>query len=737
MDIDYGYEEDVSKNPNNFLSWWQYLQAKIDVDEEYRFWIYERALVQVPGSYKLWYNYLMEKKQWAAQFPVDHENYEKAIDTFQRALYFMHKMPRIWLEFLNFLMQARRITLTRRSFDLALRALPVTQHYRIWPLYIKFAKQPSVPQETSIRIFRRYLKVEKEQVEEFIDYLIDIKEIGEATRLLYTIINDERFISRQGRTKHDLWMMLCDLGSKYPDQLTIRLEPIIRSGIQKFKSEIGRLWVSLAQFYIRLGSFAKAHDIFEEGIQSVITIRDFALIYEAYSEFLYGMVSSYVERRKNKEGKITAHEQELFELTVARYDHLLERQPLLTSDVLLRQNPHSVNEWHNRISLFEDKPKKQVDVFTQALNTVDPQRTSGNLHSLWTRFAHFWEHHGQLESARKVFRKATKVSFKRADHLASVWCEYIEMELRHGNFQEARKLAQEATAIPPNYKSINKLLSSIGGQEITAQQKLFRQIRIWSLYVDLEESFGTYESVKAIYEKIIDIKIATPLLILNYAKILEEKHLYEDSFRVYEKGVDIFKFPHVLDIWTTYLTKFIDHYKGTKLERARDLFEQAVESAPQEYVMILYLMYAEFEEEYGMARHTMSVYDRATRAVPDDQKSALFNVYIAKAAQFFGITRTREVFEKAIETLPSKFVPKMCLRYAKLERRLGEIERARAIYAHGAQLCDPRMNPTYWKTWKEFEETYGDIDTFKEVLRIRRSVAVQYNSGVSAPVGNT
>lgn len=50
------------------------------------------------------------------------------------------------------------ITRTRQVFDRALRALPITQHHRIWPLYIEFLKKHNV-YETAVRVFRRYLKV--------------------------------------------------------------------------------------------------------------------------------------------------------------------------------------------------------------------------------------------------------------------------------------------------------------------------------------------------------------------------------------------------------------------------------------------------------------------------------------------------------------------------------------------------------------------------------------------------
>lgn len=70
-------------------------------------------------------------------------------------------MPRIWLDYLSLLTTLPLITKTRRAFDSALRALPVTQHDRIWDLYLKFAK--AAGGETAIRIQRRYLKVKKKK----------------------------------------------------------------------------------------------------------------------------------------------------------------------------------------------------------------------------------------------------------------------------------------------------------------------------------------------------------------------------------------------------------------------------------------------------------------------------------------------------------------------------------------------------------------------------------------------
>jgi pre-mRNA-splicing factor SYF1 len=100
----------------------------------------------------------MERKAQLANLRIDDRAFDSLINTFDRALAHMHKYPRIWIEYLSFMTSQLRITETRHAFDRALKALPITQHNRIWPLYIKFVKNAGVP-ETTIRIYRRYVKV--------------------------------------------------------------------------------------------------------------------------------------------------------------------------------------------------------------------------------------------------------------------------------------------------------------------------------------------------------------------------------------------------------------------------------------------------------------------------------------------------------------------------------------------------------------------------------------------------
>lgn len=96
----------------------------------------------------------------------------------------------------------------------------------------------------------------------------------------------------------------------------------------------------------------------------------------------------------------------------------------------------------------------------------------------------------------------------------------------------------------------------------------------------------------------------------------------------------------------------------------------------------------------------------------------------------FGVAKVREIFEHAIEDLEVDDSRKIHLEFAKLETKLGEIDRARAIYAHCSEMCDPRVTPEFWEIWTNFEVAHGNEDTVREMLRIKRSVQAIYNTQV-------
>ncbi|KAF2305098.1 hypothetical protein GH714_001778 [Hevea brasiliensis] len=620
------YEEELLRNPFSLKLWWRYLIARREAPFKKRFIIYERALRALPGSYKLWHAYLTERLDIVRNLPITHSQYETLNNTFERALVTMHKMPRIWIMYLQTLTNQKLITRTRRTFDRALCALPVTQHDRVWELYLRFVSQEGMPIETSLRVYRRYLKYDPSHIEDFIEFLVNSRLWQEAAERLASVLNDDQFYSIKGNQS----------------------------------IHCGR------------GLFEKARDIFEEGMTTVVTVRDFSVIFDAYSQFEESMVAHKMENldlsdeeedvleengasqdddvrlevNSKFDKKILSgfwlHDDNNVDLMLAQLEYLMDRRPELANSVLLRQNPHNVEQWHRRVKLFEGNPTKQILTYTEAVRTVDPMKALGKPHTLWVAFAKLYENHNDLVNARVIFDKAVQVNYRSVDNLASIWCEWAEMEIRHKNFKGALELLRRATAEPS--VEVKRRVAADGNEPV--QMKLHKSLRLWTFYVDLEEGLGTLESTRAVYERILDLRIATPQIIINYALLLEEHKYFEDAFKVYERGVKIFKYPHVKDIWVTYLSKFVKRYGKTKLERARELFEHAIEMAPADAVKPLYLQYAKLEEDYGLAKRAMKVYDQATKAVPNNEKLEMYKIYIARAAEIFGVPKQEKYMNK-------------------------------------------------------------------------------------------
>lgn len=95
---------------------------------------------------------------------------------------------------------------------------------------------------------------------------------------------------------------------------------------------------------------------------------------------------------------------------------------------------------------------------------------------------------------------------------------------------------------------------------------------------------------------------------------------------MYERAINVFEWPHVYEIWCCYLSSIIERYAEIKVERIRDLFEQVLRTVPQNKGKLFYLMYADYEENFGLVNHAMRIYDRACKDLDKENRFELFNL---------------------------------------------------------------------------------------------------------------
>ena len=71
----------------------------------------------------------------------------------------------------------------------------------------------------------------------------------------------------------------------------------MRHEVAPLRAQVGRLWTSLADFYIRQGMYERARDVYEEGLTTVITVRDFSLIFDTLTQFEETLLTHRMQAR--------------------------------------------------------------------------------------------------------------------------------------------------------------------------------------------------------------------------------------------------------------------------------------------------------------------------------------------------------------------------------------------------------------------------------------------------------
>ena len=528
----------------------------------------------------------------------------------------------------------------------------------------------------------------------------------------------------------DCWDALCELIVDHAHEISsVPVESIFRTALSVFKRDQGRYWTAFATFRLRLGDFDAARAVFEEAFAQVTMIRDFAQIFDSYSKMEEALLNAQITRALRKRPKGKDHDIPADMIAqMKRLQSLINRHSLLLNDVHLRQSPHSVAHWIHRAELFKKRSQHEqvLSTFETASKSVSPKRASaGTYPQLWIAWARYWEDLKSADEARSIFKHATesgKIYFDSTDDLAAVYLAWADME---------RRLAcDEESGLNQAIDVLSRAIAPVSKRQISdAHQRLHRSLTIWNAYLDLEETRGASAAIEAAYERLLQLRVAQPQHVINYAFWLEDDQKNLDgAFRVYERGIEMFGYPVAFEIWNIYLPKFMTRYGSTRLERTRDLFESAIHGCPEKFAKTLYLLYTKLEEEHGLQRNALKILRRACSIVPLTEKAELYSLLAKKTADSLGLLATRQVYEEAIRALPQQQALDLVMRYSTLEEKLDDINRARALLLHAAPFADPRSCEKFWSHWQEFEGRHGDEKTLREMLRVKRSVQHEFQS---------
>ena len=206
------------------------------------------------------------------------------------------------------------------------------------------------------------------------------------------------------------------------------------------------------------------------------------------------------------------------DLAISRAEHLTSRRPLLLNRVLLRQNPHNVGEWIKRSKLYLDLDEIDLaaSALEESLKAVSSRKSvNGSPCALVLTLVDVHENRrGDVDSARRVLERICErgeYDFQDPEDLSQCHASWVELELRRENWDVALNLARRAVS------------GRVGNRASKAARGLPRSLRLWNLLFDLEESLGTVQTTKDAYDRALELKVATPSHVLNYASFLKDK----------------------------------------------------------------------------------------------------------------------------------------------------------------------------------------------------------------------
>lgn len=750
------HEEAVHRDPFSLQPWLAYLSHLSSVTPSLPaptlFPVYERALAALPGSYKLWHAYTTAFRVFAASHHPRHMARRAAIAVSQRAARALRVSPVMWARYLTHLLREKLLLQVRAALSEALRQLPVTQHDHVWRIVCDAYPVTDRSAPAAAALWVRAAQIApRDRCDDLLRVLLRAHQPDIALRHFASLLADRQW-SPAACTRHDFYLRLARAAAAHATQFSataargeVDVPTVLRAAVAEGGPSVAELWTCLAEFHTRRAEFELARAVFEDAVTSTPVARDFALIYDAYARFEETFVTAMAESPADPSDP--ALEEQL-----GRLEQLVERRPMLLSDVRLRHNVHNVHEWHKRARMFRSigNAAHVVDTYTKAIRAVDAHRAAnGRVHTLWLAFARYYEEMVEVTSARRVLDAATAepTAFRAPEELVAVWCEYTEMELRLGSIPRAIAVLRRATRSDEVHKKAAKIgddamhISDPNGTDVDEMLLgVLRSRRIWNFLIDLLQSGDDVDAVVHAHGRMLDLRIASAQSVLSGAKYFETRRLFERAYRIYDRAASRLPWPEALHVWVVYLTKFVQRFAGRKLERARDLFEEAIRSAPiiktrgrlfpHPLVKHLYIMYFQMEERYSLGRHALAVLARAVDAVRREDCVELYRLYVVKTAALYGVSQTRPIYERALQELADvRAVAEFATRFAQMELRLGESDRARAVFAQTCHVVDTRgggMLARFWRAWEDFEADVGNEDSMRDMMRLKRRVQLDH-----------
>ncbi|AQZ16721.1 SYF1 (YDR416W) [Zygosaccharomyces parabailii] len=752
---DIAYEYELQKTPQSIVTWRRYLNSWNEKKRPLKhvIWLYERFCAQFRNQEDIWVEYF----RWLTSKPEF--NYMSVFQRFANVVQdYPHGCESLCTMLIEYAVHQYNLDMIRQALDLSLNKMPIESHSKAWDPILRFVEEQLLPLTTdserikeseyeemglliyeklfgkekkfetadiwSSRILQKYIKIASHwNLEDALKKLVLTRDYKAIKEIYGEHINQGKRLEPNDEVPYSMHLdYLTALEELQEDDA---YESFLENMRSVFPHKEVELVLILAKHYIKHLNFAQMTETLERAMQNARDVRSFTVLYE----FNVLCEKLYLETVFDELKAISGVDPEKFDLRghLDRLKNLVETHSLRVKELLLKKNCNSVEIWRQKINLYSTMEDK-CSVYAEAILTIDPMKVTvpGSFGILWCEYAKLYWDTGNRNMARELWDRALRVPFPYLEDLENIWTSWTEHELDCNGLEKGIQILEVALKPPEspeltldNFRKANK--------KCAAQSVVFTSLRLWSLYLDLQEAMSLSHSEHidktiSVYEQMIALKVATPLHFINYAHFLQmHGHKRLDSFRIYERAIAIFPSETRYEIWNIYLAEATDPNACLSKESIRDLFDHALETLVPNGIDCkpIFVLYSDFEEKNGLVKRSVDILLRGCRGC---KILALWTLCISKARDLLGGEAARPYYEECLKNVPNSQVTPFVLQFVESEAQMGELERAREILKYGAQLQPPVNNRVLWEFWEEFELQNGDKESYKSMLKLRRKL---------------
>merc|ERR1719228_2656366 len=362
-------------------------------------------------------------------------------------------------------------------------------------------------------------------------------------------------------------------------------------------------WLTYIKFELRYKELDRARLIYERAIEFFGEENMDQKLFIAFAKFEENqkehdrarVIYKYALDNMDKEQcadlykAYTIHEKKFGER--AGIENVIISKRKLQYEEEVKENPMNFDAWFDFVRLTESEGNMETirETYERAVANVPPSQEK----HYWRRYVYLWINYavyeelevGDIERARQVYKAALELIPHKRFTFAKMWLLYAQFEIRQKEVTMARRA----------------LGTSLGK---CPKSKLFRG------YIDLEIQLREFSRCRTLYEKFLEFN---PENVQTWMKFAELETLLGDVERaraLYELAINQPKLDMPEILWKAYID-FETEQEET--DKARELYRRLLDRTQHVKVWLSYAQFelqVEHEDRIQQARH---VYEQANK----------------------------------------------------------------------------------------------------------------------------